>query len=64
MNSSSEKSVRLPTFDGSHKNFQLWWTRLVAYATINKFIEVINKDTRDPSMSANDAEALDESLVA
>jgi hypothetical protein len=60
MNSSSEKSVRLPTFDGAHKTFQLWWTRFVAFATVYKFVEAINKDAPDPSMPASDAEILDE----
>ncbi len=37
MESSSEKSVRLPTFDGMHKNFQVWWMRFMACATVCKF---------------------------
>ena len=64
MNSSSDKSVRLPMFDGAHKNFQLWWTRFVAYATVYKFVEAINKDAPDPSMPASDAELLDETVDA
>ena len=27
LDAASEKSVRLPTFDGANKNYQLWWTR-------------------------------------
>jgi hypothetical protein len=61
MNSSSEKSVQLPTFDGSPKNFQLWWMRFVAYVTVYKFVEVVNKDAPDGDMPLNEAEALDES---
>jgi hypothetical protein len=61
MNSSSEKSVRLPTFDGQHKNFQLWWTRFVAYATVYKFFQAISKDAPEVDMPTNEAEALDES---
>jgi len=41
MESSSEKSVRLPTFDGEHKKFQLWWTRFKAYAMVYKFSEAL-----------------------
>jgi hypothetical protein len=61
MNSSREKSVRLPTFDGSHKNFQLWWTRFVAYATVYKFYPAINKDASEDDRPTNEAEVLDES---
>ena len=64
MNSSSEKSVRMPTFDGSHKNFQLWWTRFVGYATVYQFVKAINKDAPDPDMPASDAVLLDETVAA
>ena len=37
----SEKSVKLPTFDGSHATFQLWWTRFKAYATVYKFDQAL-----------------------
>ena len=54
----------MPTFDGSHKNFQLWWTRFVGYATVYQFVKAINKDAPDPSMPASDAVILDETVDA
>ena len=44
MESSSEKSVRLPTFDGDYKKFQLWWTRFNAYATVYKFKQALTDE--------------------
>ena len=61
MNSSSEKSVRLPMFDGAPKKFQLWWMRFLAYAMVYKFNEVISKDAPDQDMPLNEAEVSDES---
>jgi hypothetical protein len=60
MNGSSEKSVRLPMFDGSHKNFQLWWTRFVAYTTVYNFVEVVRKDASEADMPSSEMEVLDE----
>lgn len=58
MQSASEKSVKLPTFDGSPKNFQIWWVRFVAYATVYKFDKAISKDALDPDMPGSEAEEL------
>jgi hypothetical protein len=41
MDSASEKTVRLPTFDGSSKNYQVWWARFSAYGAVNKFAEAL-----------------------
>jgi hypothetical protein len=42
MESSREaKSVRLPVFDGAYKNFQVWWTRFMAYAAVYKFAQAL-----------------------
>jgi hypothetical protein len=60
MNGSSEKLVRLLTFDGSHKNFQLWWTRFVAYVTVYKFVEAVRKDAPEADLSLSEMEVLDE----
>ena len=35
------KSLKLPTFDGAHKKFQLWWVRFTAYATVYKFVQAL-----------------------
>jgi hypothetical protein len=32
------KSVKLPTFNGELKKFQLWWVQFTAYVTMFKFI--------------------------
>jgi hypothetical protein len=60
MSSSPEKSVKLPTFNGSHKSFQLWWTRFVAFAIVSKFIEAISKGGPDPDLPSSESEELDE----
>ena len=41
MESSSEKSVRLPTFDGKEKNFRIWWKRFTGYAGLYKFKQAL-----------------------
>ena len=61
MNSSSEKSVQLPTSNGAPKNFQMWWMRFVAYVMVYKFNEAISKDAPDLDLPLNEAEMLDES---
>ena len=60
----SEKSVRLPTFDGASKNFQLWWMRFNAYATVHRFAKAVSKDAPDADMPLSEAEVLDESTDA
>ena len=61
MQSSSEKLVKLPTFDRAPKNFQIWWMRFIAFAMVYKFNKVINKDTLDPDLLQTEADVLDES---
>jgi hypothetical protein len=41
MESSSEKSVRLPTFDDKEKNFRIWWKRFMGYAGLYKFKQAL-----------------------
>jgi hypothetical protein len=33
--------VRLPLFDGQHKNSQIWWTRFMAYASVHNFTQAL-----------------------
>jgi hypothetical protein len=33
--------VRLPEFDGAHKNFQVWWTRFMAFAAVMKITQAL-----------------------
>ena len=61
MQSSSKKLVKLPTFDGAVKNFQIWWMRFIAYTMVFKFNKAISKDALDPDMPVSEAEVLDES---
>jgi hypothetical protein len=35
------KTLRLPTFDGAHKNFQMWWVKFIAYSTVFKFEQTL-----------------------
>jgi hypothetical protein len=41
MDSASKKTVRLPTFNGSSKDYQVWWAQFTAYAAVNKFVEAL-----------------------
>ena len=52
------KSVRLPTFGGAQKDFQIWWTRFMAYSSVYKFAAALQeKDEID--LPGSDADALD-----
>jgi hypothetical protein len=56
----TDKTVRLPTFDGKKKNFVMWWTRFKAYAKVQKFDKALGEtEERDLPDSADEAEALD-----
>ena len=57
--SASEKGVKLPTFDGDSKKFQLWWTRFCAYATVYKFRQALT-ETGDVDLPETENEILDE----
>ena len=53
------KSVKLPSFDGTHDAFQRWWMRFKAYARVHKFVQALMPEAGDPDLPANDADALD-----
>ena len=55
---SGEKGVRLPSFDGDSKKFQLWWTRFSAYAAVYQFSQALSKEG-DVDMPTSDDEAFD-----
>jgi hypothetical protein len=58
----TEKSVRMPSFDGSQKNFQVWWKRFEAYAEVYKFSEaLVIGGEKDLPTSAS--EAIDETTA-
>ena len=62
METSTEKSVRLPTFDGTEKSFQIWWTRFEAYASVYGFASAI-KIGGDPHLPATEATVIDDSTA-
>ena len=55
----SMKSVRLPTFGGEHKDFQVWWMRFTAFAEVYGFAESIKK-TKDPNLPSSESASVDE----
>ncbi len=59
MEIASDKSVRLPMFEGAHKDFQLWWTRFLAYATVHKFAAAL-KEGGEAKLPKKESEAIDE----
>ena len=61
MQSLSKQSVKLPTYDGAPKKFQMWWMRFIAFAMVYKFNKAISKDALDPDMLQSEVEVLDES---
>jgi len=56
MDSSSEKSIRLPTFSGEHKDFQIWWMRFRAYANVHGFAVSIQRKADINLPESEDAE--------
>ena len=41
MDSTVSSRVLLPEFDGVQKNFQIWWTRFLAYAAVMSFTQAL-----------------------
>ena len=37
------KRVTLPKFTGVHKDFQVWWTRFMAFASVYQFMQAIGE---------------------
>eukprot|EP00957_Ditylum_brightwellii_P096200 7328499-Ditylum_brightwellii.AAC.1 len=46
------KLVRLPTFDGEQKNFQIWWVRFWAFGMVYGFGQSIGQEI-EPSLRAS-----------
>jgi hypothetical protein len=55
--SSRTKSVRLPLLDGQHKNYQIWWTRFMAYASV--FTRALKTGGEMNAMPARDDATVD-----
>ena len=60
--SASEKGVKLPSFDGDSKKFQLWWTRFCAYASVYKFRQAL-AENGDEDLPEKEGEEIDESTT-
>jgi hypothetical protein len=56
----SDKSAKLPVFDGKKEKFQLWWRRFKAYAAVHKFSEAL-RDGGDPDLPETDSQVIDSS---
>ena len=52
MDTVSEKSAKIPIFDGKADKYQLWWRRFKAYANVNKFGNLL-VDHIDPELAAS-----------
>ena len=55
---SMEKKMSLPTFSGQEKDFQVWWMRFKAYATLAGFAVAITR-TRPDDLPTSEDEELD-----
>eukprot|EP00957_Ditylum_brightwellii_P124547 9492002-Ditylum_brightwellii.AAC.1 len=53
----STKSVRLPSFDGTAKFFQMWWLWFLAYASVYGFSQSV-QHTVNPNLPATKAEEI------
>ena len=63
MNHFDTKPVRLPIFDGNHKNFQVWWMHFWAYAVVYKFVQALVPGG-ETTMPASEATTLDVTVPA
>jgi hypothetical protein len=53
-----DRSVRIPTFDGSEDQFQIWWIRFKAYARVMQFSEAIETGG-EADLPISDAASID-----
>jgi len=56
MDSAQQKSIRLPTFDGQAKNFQVWWIRFTAFCAVYKCQQAC-RPVAETDLPATEAEA-------
>lgn len=64
MDSSETKSVRLPTFDGKHNTFQVWWVRFKAYATVYRFTQALKIGGESTLANQTEDSIVDKSTTA
>lgn len=48
-------TVNIPKFNGATKDFQMWWTRFMSYATVYRFVSCL-KDAKENDMPATNAD--------
>ena len=54
----STRSARVPIFKGTKDEFQVWWTRFMAYACVMKFILAIGRAV-ESTLPSKHSEVLD-----
>jgi hypothetical protein len=60
MADATDKTVKIPLFDGKNKNFVMWWTRFKAYSKVQKFAQALGETAEnDLPDSQADLDALD-----
>eukprot|EP00957_Ditylum_brightwellii_P208978 15359734-Ditylum_brightwellii.AAC.1 len=59
---SAVKSIKLPTFDGEQKGFQIWWMRFCAYGTVYGFAQSIQQRP-DQDLPSSEYKILDTAMV-
>jgi hypothetical protein len=57
--SSKITSVCLSLFDGQHKNYQIWWTRFIAYASVHEFTPALKIGGEMNAMPSRDDTVVD-----
>jgi hypothetical protein len=57
MADATDKTVKIPLYDGKYKNFVMWWTRFKAYAKVQQFAQALG-ETPEVALPANQ-DALD-----
>jgi hypothetical protein len=54
------RKVTLPKFSGAHKDFQVWWTRFLAFASVYQFVQALG-DAAETDLPASNAASIDTS---
>jgi hypothetical protein len=57
-NAAESRTARLPVFGGAHADFQVWWTRCMAFAAVCKFMQAL-KVGGETNLPAKEDDATD-----
>jgi hypothetical protein len=63
MEGSTKLKAGLPLFSGLRKDFQAWWVRFVACASVGKFLAVLQKNG-ESTLPQSDTEVIDQTTSA